>query len=361
MIIFLHEPHFHHPTRGGGDRDTMVGTKPDNPDDASFAIGDNHDLVLRRQRNLLVGKQVAHLLVPSVHAIRAEHVAHLPRTQEERKAYLVSIGEQNGVRKDLRGTTITLLNTQTIRNAGTRTRLHLNLSPIDQSRVVSTCEQRPRAVSRQCSTHLTYLSAVETIGGIGVEECAVITQVLNRAQEQRARLRLNLLHEREKPQAHLIAFAVRLEVGAVGHEIPSVRRHGTQNLIATHTEQRSNHTAPNGFHATQPLQSRATKHVEKNRFDVVVGMMSHGYGFRPRRLSHALEPLVALLTRRHLDGDTMGRGVRARVEMLDQQGDLEHGTEVTHEAFVTVALLRPQMEVAMRHHAVIAQSDETAQ
>ena len=167
---------------------------------------------------------------------------------------------------------------------------------------------------------------------------------------------VDALEEGEDVEPHLVAGIVVLQVGVVGHVVlPDVLQIG-EDVPTGQAEEGTHHVAVPGLHSAESADAGASHGVEEEGLDVVVLMMPHGDGFGTDLVAEGAEPLIAELARRHLDADFLLTGIGLGVEVRPMECPAHLPAEGLDELLVALALVAPEVEVAVHRHHLVSQA-----
>ena len=149
-------------------------------------------------------------------------------------------------------------------------------------------------------------------------------------------------------------------VGAIGAPWLADGLKEGYDFVARGVKQRADNRAVERFYARKSLKTSAAGEVEKESFDSVVEVMSHGD--KVAMVKHALlfEPGIAEFAGSHLDGELMGGGIAQSIEIGGDKGEVQLLGKVAHKALILIGFRTTEMEIAMRHNAIVTRTDKQA-
>ncbi len=192
-----------------------------------------------------------------------------------------------------------------------------------------------------------------------VHEALRVDQPADVAAHQIGEPGVDLADARDQPQTDLVAQVLRRAVRrilAVGY---AVRDGVFQDLLARGEVQRADQMARPGVDAGQAAQPRAPQQVDEKGFDRVVGVVRHGDDVVALPAAQLVEPGVAQPPGGHLHGFARALHLADRVEPPVVARHAEALRLAGHHRLVLLALLAPQLEIAVGDaHAVAALEKE---
>ena len=103
------------------------------------------------------------------------------------------------------------------------------------------------------------------------------------------------------------------------------------------------------------MDAGAADEIEEEGLDIVIAVMGDTDGLCALLCCHLSKPLVAQVTRGHLDADAVALCVAACAEVLDAEGYVMGVAEAATEGFIAIAGGAAQLKVAVQGMNGIAQ------
>ena len=113
-----------------------------------------------------------------------------------------------------------------------------------------------------------------------------------------------------------------------------------------------------GAHTAQPSDARAAQQVEQQRLGLVVPVVCHRYGLAMLRLCRLLKPIIAQVAGSHFYPHFLFPRVRQRIKIAYQKTHVHLLAQAAYKPLVAHTLFPPQVEIAMRRHAVVPGTEQ---
>ena len=382
-----------------GHRGDIGGTQAHDPKDGIVGIGEDEDVALVEDVDFFVGEEVADKPRP-IHTERHETVAAAPGTQSEgeqhpvevetgrrrrhserfaavrpyrhrewRREAVAMVGREDGtlawfgigrgygteqesiavLDEDMR------LREELLAALGVEGRKHLVGHGLAEAEGMKDMEQvglEVRQLLQLC--HIDAIASIvrhkqsrrdrpDGVGddiGIGSEAAEIVAHRLVECGSDVAQQRHQL-----KPYA--VAEIERLRVGGVLDEGEVVLLDIAVDLAAAEGEQRTDDDAVAQRYATKAVDAGATDEVNEERLDRVVAVVGRGDGGIMVLFGKLQKEAVAQFAGSLLDREVIVGGIAVGVEISHIAADTVCLSQRTHKGLVTVAVARPQMEIAM--------------
>ena len=113
------------------------------------------------------------------------------------------------------------------------------------------------------------------------------------------------------------------------------------------------------FHAAEASESGAAQQIEKQRLDIVVGIVSHNNACESAFFPQPAECVIAKFPTSKLDARAMSGAVVPRVEVKAMQRNAECVAQTRHKFGIAVALRSSEMKIAVGNLNIATQSTQS--